>query len=171
MIQKNIIFITALSFSSGAVQAQESRPDTLFKLFKALEGHWQCDGAFANGKPLASDITMSLTNGGRVLHYRHVDQAPNNYAVSGHWSYFEKLDEMIVTYHSSADTLSTYRSNSWTDNAVSFEAVEYLAPPLWRENKFSFSLKDDGTLYFVWEVMSEDGWKMGDYLNCFSTNE
>src|ERR1700743_915087 len=70
-----------LTFAMSAVMAQPGAPvhrlDT--SLLSLVGGRWSGEGAFANGRKIAADVTFRLSLDSCWLVYEHVDRPPNGY--------------------------------------------------------------------------------------------
>lgn len=146
----------------------DSRAETLFSFFSKMEGSWSCKGEFSNGKPIAADLDLTLSENGRLLHYKHIDHPPNKYRAIGQWSYFNDVDKMIASHYMSfGDTanVSVYTGTEWTDTKLTFSA-EAFQTKLWAENRFTYEVQSKDKMKMLWEVNSKGTWKMGDYINC-----
>jgi hypothetical protein len=62
-----------------------SDPQRATRLFASLAGHWSCSGAFADGRPLSSDITITLRADGRAVEYQHRDRPPTDFVQDALW--------------------------------------------------------------------------------------
>lgn len=154
--------------NSSGFAAESNDPQTLYKLFDKLQGQWTCEGAFANGKALAANITISTQYDGKILFYRHEDLPPNTYKAIGQWAY-DKTQKMMVALHDQvigSDTyVAGYVAESWTDTKLTFNA-KALWDPLWAENRFTYEITGANKMTMVWDKFKDDKWQMGDYLNC-----
>jgi hypothetical protein len=140
-------------------------------LFLAIEGSWSCAGAFANGKPLASDLTFTATLDGRGLHYSHVDRAPNVYRQQAVWGHDKETGQMVSLAFTAfppepMPSAAMYQADSVTKNSVRLIHKRLLSDPF-APNRFTYTVEGTNKLNMVWEVSRKEGeWKMGDYLNC-----
>jgi hypothetical protein len=141
-------------------------------LFAALEGNWSCEGAFANGKPLAADLGFTLSPDRRSIRYSHVDRAPSDYRQSAHWG-LDKASGHILSLAfvgfgkepKPSGAMYVYVAKSWTANSLTLVHKKLTAEPF-ADNRFTYTLAGK-TLKMLWEVRRGAGeWKMGDYLDC-----
>lgn len=163
-----ILPLALLAFSGATFAEEHKDKDHLHDLFTKMEGEWQCEGAFANGKKLAANVSMKTDYDGRILQYRHEDLPPNTFKARGHWSFTASDNNLVVSLHMAGDkgsTIATYIGKSWSDNKLTFKA-KALWEPLWAENRFTWEVKAPNQLYMLWEREKDGEWHMGDYLNC-----
>jgi len=144
--------------------AQAASKESLKVLFTKM----QCEGAFASGKALSSNIKFKTDFAGDVMEYRHQDLAPNNFKAAGLWSYSQADKNFVATMHfasAEGSTITAFVSDYWDENQITFKGKE-LWKPLWAENRFTWKVLSHKEITMVWEVYKNDTWKMGDYLNC-----
>ena len=142
-------------------------PEAATQLFSALSGRWSCSGAFADGRPLASEMTFTAQADGRSLLYHHEDRPPNNFLQDALWGP-DTANRAIVSlaFAGNAKTLvpQLFVSTSWTSTSVVFEAKALTSPPF-APNRFTYKL-EDSTLRMIWEVQRQGSWSVGDQLKC-----
>lgn len=158
----------ALMLFSPVHAGERGSKEDLHVLFSKLAGEWRCEGAFADGRPLAADISMKTDHGGNVLLYRHEDHPPTSYKASGVWFFDDKDNNFAALRHRSVGgqaAVSAYIGDSWDDTTLTFKA-KALWGPLWAENRFTFTIEDVDEMSMVWEVAKDAEWRMGDYLDC-----
>ena len=142
--------------------AEPPSPDLVAATAAKLLGTWQCAGAFANGKPIESQMTFESVLGGKWISYRHDDRPPNRYAAIGLWGKGTSHPFEATIF----DNFGGHRlfvSEGWIANALTLENA---ADPAKRQ-RFIFSMTDDGGLRMEYRVSRDGGeWTLGDYLNC-----
>jgi len=162
----NKMLLTAVLLMPSLAQAASK--ESLKVLFTKMQGEWQCEGAFASGKALSSNIKFKTDFSGDVMEYRHQDLAPNNFKAAGLWSYSQADKNFVATMHfasAEGSTITAFVSDYWDENHITFKGKE-LWKPLWAENRFTWKVLSHKEITMVWEVYKNDTWKMGDYLNC-----
>jgi hypothetical protein len=70
---------------AGQISNPTADSPSAIRLFANLVGHWPCSGAFADGRPLASDIIINPRADGRAVQYQHHDRAPNDFVQEALW--------------------------------------------------------------------------------------
>jgi len=163
-----------LSANSGAA-AQNGAPaapfpDSAMALFKALAGHWSCNGGFARGGSLAADLTFTPAMDGHALSFEHVDRVPGSYWQSSTWAVEAKTGRIVsagaagsTKDHTGAPTL--FVAKAWSPTSVTLEADTIKAPPF-APNRFTYSLLSANGLKMTWEVSRNGTWALGDSLVC-----
>jgi hypothetical protein len=159
----------AASLSQAAAPAPTASAEDAAKLFKSLEGQWSCSGAFANGKPLAADLSFTRSPDGRSIHYSHVDRAPSDYRQSAHWGLDKDSGHIVsLTFvgfgEEARPSASMYVDEGWSANSLTLVHKKLISEPF-APNRFTYTSAGD-TLKMLWEVGRGDIWKMGDYLDC-----
>src|SRR5580765_5780458 len=110
-----------------AAQTSEGTGDLLSvnRLFANLAGHWSCAGAFADGRPLSSDITITLRLDGRAVQYQHHDRAPNDFMQEALWGPDTRNNQLVsVAFAGNATALGPqlFVAKVWSERSVIFEA-------------------------------------------------
>lgn len=168
------MFLIAMCFvllGRGGASGQQigTSADTAGKLFRALDGRWNCEGGFSRGGALAADLSFTLTPDGRAMWFEHLDRAPNVYWQRAIWA----LDSArgIVSLGVAGSTKQrTGRSaffvaRAWSTNAVTLVADTIKAPPF-APNRFTYSTTGENKLKMVWELARAGTWVVGDSLLC-----
>jgi hypothetical protein len=138
-------------------------------LMTGLTGQWNCTGAFANGRPLASDLSFSRAADGLSLRYVHVSRAPNRYRQESQWGLDKDTGRLVslafTTFDAEGNTnAAMYVAESWTRDKVVLVHQRLLSDPF-APNRFTYTLQG-AVLKMVWEVGRGGQWRMGDYLDC-----
>ena len=139
-------------------------------LFGALAGDWSCQGAFANGRPLASRLRFTPTLDARALSYEHRDAAPSTFVHKATWLLDASSHRMVSlaaagTQGTGDLTASLFSAQLWTATSVTLTADTLVVAP-WAPNRFTYTLPGADSLHMVWEVERGGSWRMGDYLDC-----
>jgi len=181
MLLRAMIAAAAIGLSAGTVAGSialllpDGRPvaadpfEDAQTLFRSLHGEWSCEGAFANGKPLAADLRFTPTSDGRAVRYAHVDRAPSRYAQDAVWAFDAASGRIAsaaaVSVGSAEPTsVSLYVADAWAPDSLQLDARPLLTDP-WAPNRFSYAVRGD-SLRMVWELQQGGAWRMGDYLDC-----
>jgi hypothetical protein len=93
-----------------------------------LSGDWGGSGEFANGKPIAADVSFGPVAGGRWLAYSHADRAPGRYQAQGTWGY-ARDGAFLMTLHDSGGGARVFASEGWCGDGVVFDLREDLSAP------------------------------------------
>jgi hypothetical protein len=138
------------------------------ELFTALAGQWACAGSFADGRPLAADLTFTRRNEGRSLAYHHADRAPNTFIQDATWGPDAPNDAIVsLAFAGNESTLGPqlFVAKEWSASKIVLVAQTLTSPPF-RPNRFTYTLTDAKTLTVLWEVERDGTLTMGDQLTC-----
>jgi len=81
------IISTLLMINTLNIRAQNAvTPTTIPPMASFLEGSWQGEGKFANGRKIGAKATFHLSLDSCWLSYIHEDQLPNTYKALSIWS-------------------------------------------------------------------------------------
>ena len=141
------------------------------ELFAALAGEWSCSGAFADGRPLTSDLSFSPRNGGRSLAYHHADRAPNSFIQDATWGPDTANDAIVsLAFAGNQATLGPqlFVAKDWSASRIVLVAQALTSPPF-RPNRFTYSVTDGKRLDVLWEVERDGTFGTGDRLTCART--
>lgn len=154
----------------SAAPAPHPRQAEARALMNAIQGQWQCRGAFADGRLIEADLRFEPVFGGLGVRFTHVDRAPHTYRQESHWG-FDRESGLIVSLaltgssRAPEPSAAVYVAESWTENSLTLVQRTLLAEPF-APNRFTYTVTN-GRLRKVWEVARTEGvWQMGDYLDC-----
>jgi hypothetical protein len=155
-------------------QTSEGTVDLLSvnRLFANVAGRWSCAGAFADGRPLSSDITITLRVDGRAVQYQHHDRAPNDFTQEALWGPDTQNNQIVsVAFAGNATALGPQLlvAKVWSERSVVFEARSLTSPPF-APNRFTYTIEPPNTLKMVWEVERNGAWSVGDRISCNRTS-
>lgn len=168
---RSIVAALLLFVSSTNVNLAQTTNDSgtagAKELFSSLAGSWSCQGAFSNGKPIASDLQFTLRLDGKALQYEHRDRPPNNFVATSLWGPDASNNQLVSAgFAGDATTLAPvlFTATKWTAQSVTFAAQAFTSPPF-APNRFTYSLeKSQSTI--TWEVQHNGDWRVGDRLEC-----
>jgi hypothetical protein len=160
--------VSLASFASA--QAATSFPDSAAALFKALAGHWSCEGGFARGGALSADLAFAPALGDYAITLQHADRAPGSYWQTSTWAFDGKAKRIVSAGMAGSQKDRTgaptlFSSSAWSATSVTLEADTIKAPPF-TPNRFTYSVTDGATLKMRWEVGRNGAWALGDSLVC-----
>jgi len=161
-------FVGILSVYADQAPNGTFDPERASRLFANLAGHWSCSGAFADGRPLSSDITITLLADARAVHYQHRDRPPTDFVQETLWGPDPQNNQLVsVAFAGNAKALAPqlFVAQIWSERSVVFEARPLTTPPF-AANRFTYTLEPPNTLKMVWEVQRKDAWSLGDQLTC-----
>lgn len=171
-MQKQILSIAiliVLCLRAAGGQADSTNDEASAKqLFAKFAGSWSCSGKFADGRPLASDIVMTLRMDGRSLRYEHRDRAPNNFVQEATWGPDAANHQLVsLAFAGNSQRLipELFVAKSWSAASVTFEAETLTSPPF-APNRFTYSIDEGGALKMIWEVQRNGTWSQGDQIKC-----
>ena len=145
-----------------AAQPPAPPPPLDSALVAAFSGRWRCAGAFANGRPIASDVAFTSELDGRWLLLRHDDRAPQRWRALGLWGADTARTVRATLYDNTGGPPRTFVAPPWDGHTLRLEA-----PPAARRERFVYEAPARDSLAFAYEV-STDGvtWRLGDRLAC-----
>jgi hypothetical protein len=154
-----IALLTALAVSASALAAETGQPAASLSYF---EGAWSCEGHFANGSPIASNITFSWSAPAQALVKHHDDLPPNGFHDVELWT-FDKVGgfkALVADAYSGARAMT---SPGWAGDALTWSHSE--GPQ--RSERFIYVRLSTDHLRIDWEVSKDGGsFKLGDTLTC-----
>lgn len=138
-------------------------------LFHALEGRWDCNGNFANGKPIGSRLQIAPDLGGFGLRLVHSDRPPNTYFAEESWSKDAVSGKLVSlawigVQGSPQRSPALYVADEVSASNVTFVQQSLLAPP-WTPNRFRYVVEGRSFRIF-WETEKNGQWLLGDSLRC-----
>jgi hypothetical protein len=165
-----MITLFSLVHAASLAIAPDTTAASATELFTAVVGNWSCQGAFADGRALAADLSFATEMGGRVVRYHHADRAPTTFLEDATWGHDPKRGEIVSLAFAGSSTTpgaapSYFVSREWTARSIVLVADTLKAPPR-VPNRFTYTLVATDSLRMVWEVQSANGWRMGDWLGC-----
>lgn len=101
----------AVAAAAPAVSRAEARD-----AFRPLIGQWRCSGSFANGKPIAAHLAITMDKATGSLMVRHDDLPPNGYHSVEIWG--PAADGYRATIADSDDGIRWLTSGGWQDGAL-----------------------------------------------------
>jgi len=130
-------------------------------LFAYFTGHWHCTGAFASGKPIASDLTFTPDLDDHWLVYRHDDQLPNRYHALSLWGIDAHTNRLVSVIHDNFGGVRFFVSPGWDGQRVVFEDDASHA-------RFTYTVDTPTAFRMRYEVTPDSGgtWALGDSLRC-----
>jgi hypothetical protein len=130
-------------------------------LFAYFTGHWRCAGAFASGKPIASDMVFTPELEDHWLQYRHDDQAPNRYHALSLWGIDARTHALVSVVHDNFGGVRTFASSGWDGQRVVFDDDADHA-------RFSYTVDTPTAFRMRYEASRDSGrtWALGDSLRC-----
>jgi hypothetical protein len=161
--------VTTLS-AAHAVGGEAEAAQTVSANFQALaayyQGHWQCEGHFANGTPISSDEQFEPWLNGAWLHELHDDKPPFPYHAHSIWGVDKASGALTLTIHDNFGAVRVFSSADWKGYSITFDAQSPLATPGKRE-RFVYLRQPPTGFSFEYQVATDGGtWRMGDHVEC-----
>lgn len=171
MLRRHAAIAALLLVAAPSARAQSAppRPATLdSSLVAAFSGRWSCAGAFASGRPIASDVTLTSELDGRALLLRHDDRAPSRWRALAMWMADSGGTVRATLYDNGSPAPRVFVATPW--DGKSFALVSQPASgaaPSARRERFTYVAPSRDSIGFAYEV-SQDGsrWALGDRLAC-----
>lgn len=152
-----------LLLPSIAFAAEPPQRDVVALTVEKLEGVWRCAGAFANGKPIESQMAFASSLNGKWIEYRHLDRPPSSYGAFGMWGK-GTTNALQATIFDSFGGHREFTSAGWVADELTLETADASTA---KRERFIFTNPHDGELRMEYRVSRDGGeWKLGDYLNC-----
>ena len=133
-------------------------------------GHWSCEGQFANGSPIAADITFEATLDSKFLSYAHVDRPPGRFKMTSFWGFDVAAKGLISAGADNGGGLRIFRAPGWNAGEVTFERAS-LGDSLARRERFVYRMESDARFRMTYEIGVGTRWVMGDFLICTRSRE
>jgi hypothetical protein len=156
---------------AAAAASQSNRVPDLAEvkpLFAAVTGDWSCTGAFADGRPLAADLSFVADLNGRIVRYIHRDQPPNGFVEEAMWgpdAAHAQLVSIAFLGNTAGLSPALFVAKTWSARSVVFESATLTSPPF-APNRFTYTVDDPKGLTMIWEVQRNGSWVIGDRLDC-----
>ena len=149
--------------STGPVDAQFQ------SVVDYYQGHWTCDGHFANGKAISSEETFESWSGSPWLHETHDDHPPYSYHAHSVWGVDVKSHSLTLTIHDNFGGVRLFVSHDWSGPTIRFEPQPILGHTGHPE-RFTFVGQPPAAFSVEYEVSGDDGmWSLGDHVDCRKT--
>lgn len=168
ILGSTVLLICLLAVVGAQTNSAPNNLEDARQLFAAIAGSWSCTGSFADGRALASDITLTPEADGRALRYHHRDRAPNSFVQDALWGPDAKNNALVsLAFAGNAQILAPqlFVAHTWSATHIVFEAQALTSPPF-APNRFTYKLEDPNTLRMIWEVERQGNWTVGDQLKC-----
>ncbi|HEY3949737.1 hypothetical protein [Phenylobacterium sp.] len=153
------ILAAAVLASVGAAEAQSKTDVTSLKAF---QGRWDCTGAFASGKPTASDITATWDAPSQSLILHQDDKPPGPFHAIELWGAGEGVGFRAAI----SDPFSGERwleSPGWADDKLTWTRYEGVKPM----ERFIYSRPNARGFFVEWFPIDKTGaFVLGDRLAC-----
>jgi hypothetical protein len=157
-----------VSTPSGFADGPSTGPvDAKFRsLVNYFQGHWACDGHFANGKTISSEEMFESWSGGTWLHEVHDDHPPFSYHAHSVWGVDLQSHSLTLTIHDNFGGVRLFASHDWSGPSITFEPQPILGHT-GRPERFIFDTRPPAAFSFEYEVSGVDGkWSLGDHVDC-----
>jgi hypothetical protein len=155
------------NISVSRAHESSTEPDPQFRsLVEYYQGHWACEGHFANGKAISSEETFEPWLGGSWLHESHDDHPPYSYHAHSVWGVDVQSHELTLTIHDNFGGVRLFVSHDWSGASIRFEPQPILGHS-GRAERFTFVRQPPAAFSFEYEVSTADGkWALGDHVDC-----
>jgi hypothetical protein len=127
-------------------------------------GNWVGKGKFANGKEIASDVSIQPDLEGQCLVVRQKERSPNNFQFIGLWtmdSANQTIVMLLASNHESGGRL--FRSQGWPGARIVFQSTAELRAN-WAIERITFERKSNDSFDATYEYSQDNGktWRLGD---------
>jgi hypothetical protein len=152
-----------LDARAAAPTEPESPTATLAELFA---GAWNCSGHFENGKVITSSESFSPILGGQWLAEEHVDNPPFRYAAHALWGWNKEAQLFTLTVYDNFGGARLFTSRGWLEDALTFEAREFVSPAA-RQERFIYKRLPARGYSVEYQTLDKSNvWRLGDALAC-----
>ncbi len=155
---------------SVADGASSTPVDAQFRsLVDYYQGHWSCDGHFANGKAISSEEMFEPWSAGMWLHEAHDDHPPYSYHAHSIWGIDASSHSLTLTIHDNFGNVRLFVSKDWSGPSITFEPQPILGHS-GQPERFTFVRHPPAAFSFEYEVSGVGGkWSLGDHVDCRKT--
>ena len=138
-------FLFCASHSLKAQAINQKVPASMISFFT---GEWQGDGTFANGKPISSNVSFTLSLDSSWLIENHEDIPPNKYKAVSMWGIDPSNSRFIAFIFDNSGGHRKFDSDGWQAGKLVLSTKEYVKG---RGNIFE---------HFIYEEKSNESFKM-----------
>jgi hypothetical protein len=130
------------------------------------QGHWQCEGHFANGKAISSDERFEPWLDGTWLHEVHDDHPPFSYHAHSVWGVAKPGGALLLVIYDNFGGMRTFTSQDWQGASITFDAAS-AGGTGGRRERFIYVREPPAAFSLEYQVSSAGGdWRMGDHVDC-----
>jgi hypothetical protein len=163
---KKVVFTLALFLSTFALHAQQNTIKKPSKdLVEFFAGEWSGGGKFANGKPIAADLSFKASLDSAWLEHQHLDKTPNTYKATSWWGIDQQTGEFVAYIFDNFGGHRKFTSEGWQNGKLVLTTQEQHPQrgTVWQH--FIYEKLSTSSFKMTYEV-SKDGtnWRMVDYL-------
>jgi hypothetical protein len=124
-------------------------------------GHWSCKGSFANGAPIAGELSIATDAFSGALIVHHDDIAPGAYHSLEVWMPNKSGAGLRAAISDKFSGMRWLESAGWSGNTLTWVRTENGVPA----EQFAYEFKAD-TMQVQWSVAQGGAMKVGDTLAC-----
>jgi hypothetical protein len=148
----------------------EPAADAAGAAFRALgayyQGHWDCQGHFANGKPISSEEHFEPWLDGAWLHEIHDDHPPYPYHAHSVWGLAKPGGALTLAIYDNFGGARTFASDDWQGASITFDASP-AGGAAGRRERFVYLRQPPAAFSLEYQVSADGGpWRMGDHVDC-----
>jgi hypothetical protein len=124
-------------------------------------GHWSCKGNFANGKPIAAELSIEADalSGALIIH--HDDLPPAGYHSLEVWMPNKSGTGLRAALSDKFSGMRWFESTGWAGDVLTWVRSENGTPA----EQFAYEFKAN-TLQVQWSIAKDDVMKVGDTITC-----
>ena len=169
-ILRSVVLLAAIAPAAHAANGDPAPADAAGIAFRALgayfQGHWQCQGHFANGKAIASEEQFEPWLDGTWLHEVHDDHPPFSYHAHSVWGIAKPGGALTLSIYDNFGGARSFASEDWQGAAITFDAAPAGGTASRRE-RFVYLRQPPAAFSFEYQVSTDGGqWRMGDHVDC-----
>jgi|HubBroStandDraft_6_1064221.scaffolds.fasta_scaffold268616_2 hypothetical protein len=152
--------------AGGEAPAADAASGSFRALVTYYQGHWQCEGHFANGKAITSEERFEPWLEGAWLHEIHDDRPPFTYHAHSVWGVPKSGGALTLAIYDNFGGVRSFSSDDWQGTSITFDAAATGGTASRRE-RFVYRRQAPAAFSFEYQVSTDGGeWRMGDHVDC-----
>ena len=128
-------------------------------------GDWKGEGAFANGKPIAANLTFRLSLDSAWLVSDHTDVPPGSFKATSYWGVDENTRQFVAMVFDNFHGHRSFSSRGWAGGRLILTATGYAPGAGTYFEHFIYERLSDTQFKMTWETSADAiTWRLGDSL-------
>ena len=128
-------------------------------------GRWSGEGAFANGKKIAADLSFTLSLDSCWLMYEHRDRAPGQYKATSMWGVDGQSGEFVAYCFDNFQGHRGFEGNGWKNGKMVLTHHAFYPKVGGYFEHFIYERTGERSFKMTYETSRDGiGWQMGDWL-------
>lgn len=157
-----ILLVISLSIHAQTTSANHKLPEDLLHFFI---GNWSGEGAFANGRKIAADVSFKLALDSSWLTYEHTDQLPGSYKAFSMWGVDRQSGQFMAYTFDNFGGHRQFVSGGWKDGKIRLTDSEFYPGAGLIFEHFIFERLTEKSFKMTYETSNDSfRWSLGDSL-------